>query len=101
MTVVAWVLAFVGALLAFLLAAGSAAGFVRRIDFYSALAVTPLPALAMYFSAPALYKAISAGTHPKDLLYVAGPFVIGVFTLLGTFASFRQQQSGGRPRHRS
>jgi hypothetical protein len=54
--------------------------------------------LAMYFSAPALFKAIDAGTHPKDMLYVAGPFFIGLFTLLGTFASFRQQQSNARPR---
>jgi len=74
MPIVAWVLALVGALLAFLLSAGSAAGLVRRIDFCSALAVTPLPTLAIYFSTPALYKAIDAGTHPKDMLYVAGHF---------------------------
>jgi hypothetical protein len=99
MSIVAWVLALIGALLAFLLAAGSAAGLVRRIDFYSALAVTPLPVLAMYLSTPALFKAVEAGTNPKDLLFVAGPFLIGCFTLLGTFASFRQQQSGRRRQH--
>ena len=100
MTVVAWTLALVGALLAFLLAAGSAAGWVRPIDFYSALAVTPLPVLAMYFSAPTVLRAIESGAQPKELLFVAGPFVVGCFTLLGTFASFRQQESGGR-RYRS
>jgi len=100
MLILAWVLALVGALLAFLLAAGSAAGLVRRIDFYSALAVTPLPTLAIYLSTPALFKAVEAGTNPKDMLFVAAPFLIGCFTLLGTFASFRQQLSEHRRQHR-
>jgi hypothetical protein len=51
MSLVAWILALVGALLAFALAAGSAAGLVRRMDTASAPSVTPLPAMASYLSA--------------------------------------------------
>jgi hypothetical protein len=95
MAPVAWILALVGGFLAFLLVAGSTAGVFRRIDFYSALGVTPLPVLAMYFSAPAFFQAIREGAPPRDLLTVGGPFLIGWVTLLGTYASFRQQ-AGGR-----
>ena len=95
MAPVAWILALVGGFLAFLLVAGSTAGVFRRIDFYSALGVTPLPVLAMYFSAPAFFQAIRESAPPRDLLTVGGPLLIGCVTLLGTYASFRQQ-SGGR-----
>jgi hypothetical protein len=92
---VCWILAVVGGLLAFACAAGSAAGMMRRMDIYVALAVTPLPVLAMYFSAPELLAAIRAGGTLQELLYPGGPFLIGAITLLGTFSSLRQQ-SGGR-----
>jgi hypothetical protein len=49
----------------------------------------------MYFSAPAFLQAIREGAPPRDLLTIGGPFLIGCVTLLGTFASFRQQ-AGGR-----
>ena len=52
MSLVAWILALVGALLAFALGAGSAIGLVRRMETASALAVTPLPMIAVYLSAP-------------------------------------------------
>jgi len=96
MLLVSWVLALVGGLLAFALAAGSAAGFMRRMDFYSALAVTPLPVLAIYLSAPVLVETMRHGWSLEDLVFPAGPGVIGFITLLGTFASFRQQSGGGR-----
>ncbi len=96
MAPVSWILAIVGGFLAFLLVAGSAAGVFRRIDFYSALGVSPLPVLAMYFSAPGFFQAIREGAPPRDVLTIGGPFLIGLVTLLGTFASFRQQSGGGR-----
>jgi hypothetical protein len=98
MTSVAWILAVVGAVVAFALAAGSAAGVFPRIDFYAALGVTPLPALAIYLSVPQLLATVRAGAQPQDLLVPGGPFLIGCFTLLGVFVSFRQQ-SGNDRRH--
>jgi hypothetical protein len=94
MTLVAWILALVGAVLAFALAAGSTAGLVRRMDTASALAVTPLPTLAVYFSAPDLYAGIQAGTPLRALLFPGGPCVIGCVTLLGVILSLRQQVRG-------
>ena len=51
MALVAWILAVVGAGLAFALCAGSAAGLVRQLDRASAVAVMLLPLMAIYFSA--------------------------------------------------
>src|SRR6478672_12225648 len=57
-TVVAWICALFGGVLALAMSAGSAAGVVRRMDLSSALTVVPLPALAVYFSAPDTWAAI-------------------------------------------
>lgn len=92
---VAWIIALVGGVLAFALAAGSAAGVVRRMDVYAALGVTPLPLIAIFLGAPEFFAAIKDGVPPRDLLLTGGPFLIGCATLLGTLGSLRQQ-SGGR-----
>lgn len=96
MALAAWILAVVGAGLALALTAGSAAGVVRRMDTTSALAVTPLPVLAVYFSAPALLAALRAGASPGGLIFLGGPAVIGTLTLLGVIASLRHQTSRRR-----
>ena len=92
---VAWILSLVGGLLAFALAAGSAAGVIRRMDIYSAIAVMPLPLCAIFLGAPDFMAAVKDSVPPKDLLVAGGPFLIGCATLLGTLGSLRQQ-SGGR-----
>ena len=96
MSLVAWILAVVGALLAFALGAGSALGLVRRMETASALAVTPLPMIALYLSAPELLVAIRSGASPRQLVFPGGPWVIGCVTLLGIVLSLRQQVRGGR-----
>jgi hypothetical protein len=93
MTLVAWILAFVGAALAFAMCAGSAVGLVRRMDRASAVAVLPLPALAMYFTGPELYALIRAGTPLRELVFAGGPFVIGLLTLLGVVWTARSQDT--------
>ncbi len=95
MSLVAWILALVGALLAFALAAGSAAGLVRRMDPGSALAVTPLPTMAVYLSAPEFLVAIRSGASLRELIFPGGPCAIGCLTLLGIVLSLRQQVRGG------
>jgi hypothetical protein len=95
MSLVAWILALVGALLAFALGAGSAIGLVRRMETASALAVTPLPMMAVYFSAPEFLVAIRSGAPLRQLIFPGGPCVIGCLTLLGIVLSLRQQVRGG------
>jgi len=95
MSLVAWIMALVGALLAFSLGAGSALGLVRRMETASALAVTPLPMMAVYLSAPEFLVAIRAGTPLRALIFPGGPCVIGGLTLLGIVLSLRQQVRGG------
>jgi hypothetical protein len=82
MALVGWICALAGAGLAFGMLAGSASGLTRRMDLVSALAVLPLPALAIYFTAPDLYVAIQAGRALRELVFPGGPLVIGVGTLL-------------------
>jgi hypothetical protein len=96
MALVAWILALVGALLAFALGAGSAIGLVRRMETASALAVTPLPMMAVYFSAPELLVAIRSGAPLRELIFPGSPCAIGCLTLLGIVLSLRQQVRGGR-----
>jgi hypothetical protein len=95
MSLVAWILALVGALLAFALATGSAVGLVRRMDTASALAVTPLPAMAIYLSAPEFSVAIRSGASLRELIFPGGPCAIGFLTLVGVVLSLRQQVRGG------
>jgi hypothetical protein len=95
MSLVAWILALVGALLAFALAAGSTVGLVRRMETASALAVTPLPVVAVYLSAPEFLVAVRSGASLRELIFPAGPCVIGCLTLLGIVLSLRQQVRGG------
>jgi len=64
MTIVAWICALFGGVLALAMSAGSAAGVVRRMDLSSALTVVPLPALAVYFSAPDTWAAIREKAEP-------------------------------------
>ena len=82
MALVGWICALAGAGLAFAMLAGSASGLTRRMDLFSALAVLPLPALAIYFTGPDLYAAIQAGTALRELVFPGAQFVIGVGTLL-------------------
>jgi hypothetical protein len=81
MTIVAWICALFGGVLAVAMSAGSAAGVVRRMDLSSALAVVPLPALAVYFSAPELWAAYRAGAETRDLVALGAPLAIGAATL--------------------
>lgn len=94
MSLVAWILALIGALIAFALAAGSAVGLVRRMDTASVLAVTPLPMMAVYFSAPEFLIAIRSGAPLRELIFPGGPCAIGCLTLLGIVLSLRQQVRG-------
>ena len=91
MALVAWILAVFGAGLAFALCAGSAMGVVRQIDRASAIAVMPLPALAMYFTAGDLYALVEAGPPYVGLGFIGGPFVIGLVTLVGVVRAARRQ----------
>jgi hypothetical protein len=89
MALVAWILAVFGAGLAFALCAGGATGLVRPMDRTSAMAVMPLPALAMYFTARDLYALVQAGPPYEGLVFIGGPFVIGLVTLLGVVGAAR------------
>jgi hypothetical protein len=91
MTVVAWICALFGGVLALAMSAGSRAGVVRRMDMASALTVVPLPALAVYFSAPDLFAAIKAGAEMRELIFPGGPLVIGGLTLLMIVLAVRRQ----------
>jgi hypothetical protein len=91
MTLVAWILAVVGAGLAFAMCAGSAMGVVRRMDRPSAMAVMPLPVLAMYFTARDFYTLVEAGPPYEGLVFTGGPFVIGLVTLVGVVWAARRQ----------
>jgi hypothetical protein len=93
MALVAWILAVVGAGLAFALCAGSSMGLVRQMDRASAIAVMPLPALAMYFTAEDLYALIKAGQPYEGIVFIGGPFIIGLVTLLGVILSARRQSN--------
>jgi predicted membrane-bound spermidine synthase len=81
MTIVAWVCALFGGVLALAMSAGSAVGVVRRMDLSSALTVVPLPALAVYFSAPEVWAAIQQKAEPSQLVVLGGPLVLGGLTL--------------------
>lgn len=91
MALVAWILAVVGAGLAFALCAGSSAGLVRRIDRASAIAVMPLPLMAIYFTANDLLALVKAGPPYLGVAFVGGPFVIGLVTLIGVVRAARRQ----------
>jgi hypothetical protein len=91
MALVAWILAVVGAGLAFAMCAGSATGVVRQMDRASAMAVMPLPVLAMYFTARDLYTLVEVGPPYESLVFTGGPFVIGLVTLVGVVWAARRQ----------
>jgi hypothetical protein len=91
MTVVAWICAVFGGVLALAMSAGSSAGVVRKMDMASALTVVPLPALAVYFSAPDVFAAIKAGAGMRELMFPGGPLVIGGVTLLMIGLAVRRQ----------
>jgi hypothetical protein len=91
MALVAWILAVVGAGLAFAVCGGGAAGLTRKVDRTSAIAVLPLPALAMYFTYADLFALARTGTPVGGMVFVGGPFVIGLATFLGVAWSVRAQ----------
>jgi hypothetical protein len=91
MTVVAWICAVFGGVLSLAMSAGSAVGVVRRMDMASAFTVVPLPALAVYFSAPDLFAAIKAGAEKRELIFLGAPLVIGGLTLLMIALAVRRQ----------
>lgn len=91
MALVAWILAVFGAGLAFAMCSGSAIGVVRQLDRTSAMAVMPLPALAMYFTANDLFALVRAGPPYEGLVFIGGPFGIGLVTLLGVVWAARRQ----------
>ena len=91
MSLVASILAVIGAGLAFAMGTGNALGLVRRMDTSSAMAVMPLPTFAVYYSGPELYRAVQAGAPSRDLIFPGGPCVIGGLTLIGIVLSLLQQ----------
>ena len=95
MALVAWILGLVGAGLAFAVCAGGASGLSRPVDKTTAIAVLPLPTLAMYFTASDLHALIKAGTPIRGLVFVGGPFVIGLCTFLAVAWSVRAQSDHG------
>jgi predicted MFS family arabinose efflux permease len=90
MTLVAWILAIFGAGLAFAMCAGSLMR-MRQVDRASAIAVMPLPALAMYFTANDLLALVQAGAPYEGIVFIGGPFVIGLVTLLGVVWAARDR----------
>jgi hypothetical protein len=96
MTIVAWICAMFGGVLALAMMGGSAAGVGRRMDLPSALTVVPLPALAVYFSAPDAWAAIQARVEPNQLVFLGGPLVIGGVTLILIALAVRRESR--RPR---
>ena len=95
MTIVAWICALFGGVLALAMSAGSAAGVVRRMDLPSALTVVPLPALAVYFSAPDVWAAYRAGAQSRELVVLAAPLAIGAATLAMIALAVRREGRRG------
>ena len=95
MTIVAWICALFGGVLALAMSAGSAAGVVRRMDPSSALTVVPLPALAVYFSAPEILAAYRAGAETRDLVVLGAPLAIGAATLVMIALAVRREGRRG------
>jgi hypothetical protein len=91
MTIVAWICALFGGVLALAMSAGSAAGMVRRMDLPSALTVVPLPALAIYFSAPDLWTAYRTGAGARELVILGVPLAIGAATLAMVALAVRRE----------
>ncbi len=89
MTLVAWILALVGAGLALAICGGGSMGVERS----SGLAALPLPAMAVYFTAADLVALVRAGPPYEGLVFTGGPFLIGLLTVFGVFWA-------GRPRSR-
>jgi hypothetical protein len=94
-TIVAWICALFGGVLALTMSAGSAAGVVRRMDLSSALTVAPLPALAVYFSAPEVWTAYRAGAAARDLVALGAPLAIGGATLAMIALAVRREGRRG------
>ena len=89
MALVAWILAFVGAGLALAVCGGGATGLSRRVDVPTAIAVMPLPVMAMYFTFSELVALVQASTPVRGLIFVGGPFLIGLVTFAGVAWSLR------------
>lgn len=94
MAIVAWICALFGGVLALAMSAGSAAGVVRRMDLSSGLTVMPLPALAVYFSAPEVWAAYRAGAETTELVVLGAPLAIGAFTLALIALAVRREGRG-------
>ena len=95
MTIVAWICALFGGVLALAMSAGSAAGVVRRMDLSSALTVVPLPALAVYFSASDLWAAYRTGVESRELVILGAPLAIGAATLAMIALAVRREGRRG------
>jgi hypothetical protein len=67
-----WICSLAGAGLAFAMLAGPASGLTRRMDLFSAPAVLPLPAIAIYSTSPELYAAIRPGARCASLSFPVG-----------------------------
>jgi hypothetical protein len=91
MALVAWILAVVGAGIAFAMCAGSSAGLVRQMDRASAIAVMPLPILAIYFTASDVLALVRNGPPYEGLVFVSGPLVIAAVTLFGVVWTARRR----------
>ena len=95
MAIVAWICALFGGVLALAMSAGSAVGVVRRMDLSSGLTVMPLPALAVYFSAPEVWAAYRTGAETRELVVLGAPLAIGALTLVMIALAVRREGRGG------
>jgi len=92
LALVAWILAIAGAGLALVVGLSKALSQRGNLELGTVRAVVPLPALAMWFSGPELYRAVQAGTPVGELVFPGGPVVIGAGTVLGIMRAYLAQE---------
>ena len=92
MALVAWILAIAGAGLALVMGMSKALSQRGTLELGTAMAIIPLPVLAIWFAGPELYRAAQEGTPVRDLVFPGGPVVIAAGTLLGIVRAYLGQE---------
>lgn len=96
MPLFAWIVAVLGAALAWVISLAGSMSTVPRLSLGAALAAVPLPLLAMLLGALHLTRRRRAegGVPARALVAGGGPVALGALTLLYMFASYWYQPGG-------
>jgi len=92
MALVAWILAIAGAGLALVMGMSKAMSLRGNLELGTVFAIMPLPALALWFAGPELYRAVQDGAPVRELVFPGGPVLIAAGTLLGIVRAYLGQE---------